>query len=179
MRVPRLAAPRIARAVLLALPLAAGCDYVDTPYTYVVLDNDYPASTRSPLTVYRAYWQAVSFQDPVGPGSSSAPQSTVPCSANTAWVVLAPAWTANDPTPPQSFVVLQSRDGFAVDLNNTVHIPVQDATFIGDCRAGSFLSQSEADFITELVFPNVFAGLHYDAATCTTTATADAGDNGP
>jgi hypothetical protein len=153
--------------------LPAGCLNVDTPYTSVALDNDYPASSTTPLVVYQAFWQAVAFSTPVAPGGSSGPQSTVPASNNTAWAVLAPGWDPSSPEPPNSFVVLQSRAGFAVDLNNTLHIPVDDATFAGNCSAGSFLTQAQADFITQIVFPGTFAGLRYDAATCTTTTSND------
>jgi hypothetical protein len=152
--------------------LALGCTI---PQTNVVLDNDYPAAQAAPLVAYAAIWQAVIFPSPVAPGSSSAPQSTVPASANTAYVVLAPGWDPTSPTKPTSFVVLQSRSGFAVDLGDTLHIPVDDTTFAGNCAAGSLLTQAQADFITQYVFPSTFAGFHYDAATCTTTQTGDAG----
>ena len=116
----------------------------------------------------------MTFQNPVVPGSSSDPQSTVAASENTAYVVLAPGWDPASSTPPTSFVVMQSRQGFAVQLNNTLHIPVDDTTFIGNCMADSFLSQDQADFITRFVFPRDFASLHYDAARCKTTPLGDA-----
>jgi hypothetical protein len=151
-------------------PLAAAC--TSPPVTTVVVDNDYaPSKTRS-LVVYSAYWQAVSFQDPIPPGSSSAPQDTVPASANTAYVVLAPGWDTKGPTPPSSFVVMESRIGFAVQEGETLHITVDDTTFIGNCAAGSKLSQSRADFISQLVFPSIFSKLRYDAATCATVGDA-------
>jgi len=53
-----------------------------------------------------------------------------------------------------------------------LHIPVDDATFSGNCAAGSVLTQTQADFITRRVFATDFAGRHYDAATCTTTGAA-------
>lgn len=154
--------------------LGYGCN---APDTSVVLDNDYPSSAAAPIVVYQAYWppQAVLFATPVPPGSSSSPQSTVPSSSNTAYAVLAPGWPADASIPPTSLVVVQSRSGFSVNLDNTLHIPVGDAKFIGNCAAGSFLSQSQADFITRLVFPTIFANLQYDAATCTTTAVGDGG----
>jgi hypothetical protein len=103
----------------------------------------------------------------------------VAASANTAYVVLAPGWDpTSDPTSttqPTSFIVLQSRDGFAVNLGDTLHIPVDDTTFAGNCTAGSVLTQAQADFITQLVFPSTFRSFHYDAATCTTTQIGDAG----
>jgi hypothetical protein len=158
----------VALSVLFAY-LVIGCD---KPNTIVVLDNDYPPSTTNGRIVYHAFWQAVSFTTPVPPDSSSDPQTTVPASANTAYVILAPGW---DPTAdgaastPTSFIVLQSRNGFAVHINSTLHIPVDDSTFVGDCAAGSLLTQDQADFITQRVFASDFAGLSYDAGTCTTT----------
>jgi hypothetical protein len=174
----RTAALAVLPIALSALPVTlptTGCDYVDTPYTYVVVDNDYPTHATSPLVVYRAYWQAVEFKTPIPPGSSSAQEPTVPASENTAWAVLAPGWDPASSSPPTSFVVLQSRTGFAVNLDNTLHIPVDDTDFEGNCATGSVLTQAQADFITELVFPTIFQGQRYDAATCTTKPAVDAG----
>ncbi len=144
--------------------------------TQVVLDNEYPAWATQPLVVYRAYWGAVSFQEPVAPGASSDPQDTVAASANTAYAILAPGWAPTDASSalPTSFVLLQSREGFAVHLNDTLHIPVNDTTFAGNCAANSTLSQLQADFILQLVFtPNIYpdaaAPFTYDPATCTTS----------
>jgi hypothetical protein len=168
---------RVVLAFSLGL-LAAGCN---DPPTTVVLDNDYPAHAAVPLVVYDAYWQAVAFEQPDGavapvpPGESSGPESTVPASANTAYVVLAPGWDPTSGAPPSSFIVLQSQAGFAVNLGDTLHIPVDDETFTGNCAAGSLLTQSQADFITQRIFPGDFASLSYDAATCTTTPIGDAG----
>jgi hypothetical protein len=168
---------RVVLALSLA-PVVAGCD---DPSTNVVVDNDYPPYATVPLVVYDAYWQAVAFEQPDGaaapvpPGDSSEPQSTVPASANTAYVLLAPGWDPTSATPPTSFIVLQSQAGFAVSLGDTLHIPVDDATFVGDCATGSFLTQAQADFITERVFAKDFLSLRYDAATCTTAPAGDAG----
>ena len=159
-------------APFIVAPLALGCTL---PQTNVVLENDYPAGQAAPLVIYAAVWQAVTFPSPVPPGSSSVPQSTVPASENTAYVVLAPGWDPRSTATPTSLVVLQSHGGFAVNLSDTLHIPVDDATFTGDCAAGSFLTQAQADFITQLVFPGTFANLRYDASTCTTTQIGDAG----
>jgi hypothetical protein len=165
------AAPLSAAALSFALS-ASGCN---APDTSVVLENEYPASATHPFVVYQAYWQAVSFEAPVPPGSSSAPQPTVAASANTAWAILAPGWDPTSSTKPTSFIVLRSENGFSVQLDDTLQIPVNDTTFVGNCAAGRFLTQSEADFITSLVFPTVFVGKHYDAATCTTTPMGDGG----
>jgi hypothetical protein len=173
---------RIATVAPTALVLAAlvqGCD--KGPETQVILDNDYPPSAPVPLVIYRAFWQAVALQEAVAPGSSSPAQSTVAASDNTAYVILAPGWDPAGMAPPTSFVLLQSRSGYGVHLDETLHIPVDDATFIGNCAAGSFLSQGQADFIaqrifTDAIFPDAAPPpFHYDAATCTMSPLADGG----
>lgn len=131
---------------------------------HAIVDNRYPGAV-----VNRAYWQAVSFDDPIPPGASSVVLEAVPSSANRAYVLLAPA------SAPTSLVVLQSRVGFDASLGHTTRIPVDDGTFAGNCAAGSPLTQAEADFITQLVFARDFAHRRYDAATCTTTEIGDAG----
>lgn len=151
-----------------ALFLASFLSACDQPHTDVVLDNNYQPSA-TPLVVYRALWQAISFQTPVAPGFSSDPQSTVPASANSAYVLLAPGWDPTSSTPPTSFIAMQSLTGFEVHSNNTLHIPVNDSTFVGNCVAGSFLTQGEADFITQHVFRSEFTTLSYNAASCTTS----------
>jgi hypothetical protein len=158
-------------SVLTLGPLLA-CETPSTE-TYVDLDNDYAAN--SALVVYQAFWEATSFQAPIQPGSSSGPQSTVPASGATAYVVLAPGWDPDAGGQPTSFVLLQSRQTYGVRVADTLHIPVDDATFVGNCKAKSFLTQSQADFMTRLVFPDVFGKKKYDAVTCTTTPIGDAG----
>ena len=153
------------KSAALCAVLAAGCE---VPTTTVAIENRYPTSGY--LVVYQAFWQAVRFTAPVAPGASSDPQNTVPASDNAAYALLAPGWEPGSATPPTSFVVLQSKSGFAVDLDSSLAIPIDDTTFAGDCGAGSHLDQAQADFITMRVFESVFAGLAYDAATCTTEA---------
>jgi len=159
--------------VALLAPLAAGCEAPSNASTFVVLDNAYPAT--SGYVIYQAFWQAVSFQTPIPPGSSSDSQHTVPASANTAYVVIAPGWDPTSSTPPTTLIVLQSLQGYGVHVGNTVNIPVSDASFAGNCAAGSVLTQSQADFLTQTVFAGVFAGFRYDAATCTTSPIGEAG----
>jgi hypothetical protein len=160
--------PTVAVITALALaPFVGAC--AAPPETFVVVDNGYAPSPAGALVVYSAYWQAASFPDPIPPGASSASQDTVPASASTAYVLLAPGWDPASSMPPASFVVLESRSGFGVELGDTLRIPVDDATFLGNCASGSVLPQSRADFITQLVFPGILAG-PYDAATCTTTS---------
>ena len=162
---------RIATYFLFIALCCSGCD---TPHTYVVLENNYPRST-APLVVFRAFWQAASFQTPVPPGSSSDLQDTVPASANTAYAVLAPGWDVTSSTAPTSLIAVQSRNGFEVHLNHTLHIHVDDTTFVGNCASGSFLSPDQADFITQRVFASDFVGLRYDPASCTTAPIDAAG----
>lgn len=52
---------------------------------------------------------------------------------------------------------------------------VVDNDYPSSSARGSALTQDQADFITQLVFPRVFAKVHYDAATCTTTPLGDGG----
>lgn len=157
----------------MATACALAATACDTPNTDVVFDNDYPASPTA-LVVYRAQWQAVIDDVGIAPGEASDPLSTIGASENTAYVVLAPGWDPASHTAPSSIIVLQSRQGFAVHLNNTLHIAIDDTTFMGNCAAGSFLSQTQADFITQFVFPGDFAYLRYDAATCSTSLLGDA-----
>ena len=162
-----------ALGALTCASLVWGCDH--RPQTTVVFDNDYGTTSTRPLVVYRAFWQAVTFPDPVLPGTSSEPKDTFPASSNTAYAVLAPGWDPASSTPPAAFVVLQSRTGFEAHLNDALHITVDDANFMGNCAAGNTLSQAQADFITQLIFPSDFASLRYDAATCTATSIVDGG----
>lgn len=151
-------------------PLAGGCD---TPSTRVVLENGYPAAAADAFVVQRAFWQAVKFATPVSPGASTDPVKTVAASPNPAYVVVARGWDGDaDAGAPLGVgvVVLQSRAGFEVHWNTTLHIVVDDTQFAGNCAVGSSLSQDDADFITGRVFAPDFAGRRYDAATCATTA---------
>lgn len=159
--------------------MVEGCaNFPDSaPKTSVVLDNGYAPSGGDPQVIYDAYWLNVSFQGkPVLPGASSTPQDAVPASAdNAAYVVLAPGWDPASTPPPTRLLVLQSKGGFGVALGDTLHIPIDDAHFDGNCATGSHLTQEQADFLTQIVFTGDFAGLRYDASTCTTTQIGDAG----
>ncbi len=157
---------RRVRNVPLALALL-GTVACDTPHTQVIVENAYP--TASGNVVYRAFWEADSFTAPIAPGSSSDPEDSLFASANTAYAVLAPGWDAASGSIPTSLVVLQSRSGFALAFDKTLTISISDATFAGNCSTGSVLSQADADFITHNIFAADFVGLHYDAATCTTS----------
>ncbi len=148
--------------------VSSGCD---TPSTTVTFDNDYPQASGD--VVWRAQWQSVWFDQAILPGQSADPQPALPASPNSAYVVLAPGWDPEGSAPPTSFVVLLSINGFDQHPNDALHIPVDDAHFFGNCAAGSRLSQAQADFVTQQIFRADFVGLHYDAATCTTTTVGD------
>jgi len=144
--------------------IACACD---SPATQVIFENDY--ATTSANVVYEARWEATTLAAPLAPGESSDPQSSVFASSNAAYVVLAPGWDPSSGAAPTSFVVLESRAGYALDFDDTLRISVDDASFAGNCATGSMLSQDDADFLTQRVFAQTFTGLHYDASTCTTT----------
>jgi hypothetical protein len=173
---PRTCSLSFARIAVVAF-LTTGCaGFPDAPpQTDVVLENRYAPDTA--LIVYDAHWLNASFAgEPLAPGSSSPPQSTVPASAdNTAYVVLAPRWDPASTSPPRTLIALESRAGFAVALGDTLHIRVEDDAFEGNCVSGSHLTQDQADFLTQVVFAADFDGLSYEAATCTTTPNGGAG----
>ncbi len=168
---------RLAATIALAGVIACAGFPDSAPVTQVVLENHYEASAANALTIFDAYWLNVSFSGrPIAAGAASDPLGAIPASAdNRAYVVLAPGWDPTSTTPPSQLVVLQSRAGYEVALGDTVHIAVDDTAFEGNCAAGSPLTRDAADFLTQIVFASDFAGLHYDAATCTTTSTGDAG----
>jgi hypothetical protein len=143
----------------------------------VVFTNAYPATTSGAVIVYRGFWQAVALSDPLMPGASSGPQDTA--SPNTAYVLLAPGWNPASGSTPEVLEAVRSRAGFAVHLGTTVDIPVSDAEFDGSCTAGSHLSRAEADFITQRVFADDFAGRRYDPATCMTSPPLAGGGAAP
>ena len=153
--------------------VSLGCDM---PHTTAIAENRYSTTDATPLVVYRAFWQAVPFNDPVMPGESSTEQPIVPASPNTAYALLAPGWDPEAGTPT-SFILLESRGDFGANFNDTLRIPIDDAHFTGNCAAGSRLTQAKADFIAQQVFPAVLGSFNYDALTCKTTA-LDPADGG-
>jgi hypothetical protein len=66
--------------------------------------------------------------------------------------------------------VVRTREKVSVDRGGTARITISPETTVGDCDAGSTLTQEEADFVTQRVFPGAFAGHVYDASRCVTTA---------
>jgi hypothetical protein len=150
---------------------AAACDTEDA--TMVVADDDYAPGT----TVYKVWWLTTLMPDAVAPGAEGQPERTVPGS-DTAYAVLAPGWDPMSSAPPQRLVFVKSAAPLAVARGDTLHVHVSADAFVGDCAAGKPLSQDDADFITQRIFPAEIAGMTYDAATCTATPAPPATDGG-
>ena len=129
----RLASPsRSALVYALASPLVTGCD---TPSTSVVFDNGYPQDAARPLVVYDALWVATSLPAPVLPGASPGP--VAPCRPRPTRPMPS-SRQVRDPgerLPAGVSVAVQSRAGFAVDLNGTLHVHIDATAFDGDCAA--------------------------------------------
>jgi hypothetical protein len=164
---------------LLAVGLLGALAACDTPDpTTAVVDNAYPQAV-----VYQAWWVTTLFTEPTAPAASSDALRVVPAE-ETAYALLAPGWDPASGEPPATLVPLRSKTKLSVSRGDVLHITVSDATFDGSCAAGQPLSQEDADFLTERIFPGPFTGLRYDAATCTVhplgaaDAGADAGDGG-
>jgi hypothetical protein len=160
--------------VLALLVGAAACDTPDP--TSAVVENAYPVTDdpRSQIAVYEAWWAATLFAEPVAAGAASEQERSVP-ESDFAYALLAPGWDPASGTPPARLVVARSKQKLAAPRGDTLRIVVSDATFAGNCAAGQPLSQEDADFITQRIFPGAFAGSSYDAKTCTTSPLADAG----
>jgi len=164
------------RTVVLSLLLgAAACETPDA--TSAVVDNAYPEATR--VVVYKAWWAATLFKEPVVPGASSDIERSVP-ESDVVYALLTPGWDPASGSPPTRLVAVRSKDKLVASRGDTLHIVVSDATFRGSCDAREPLSQEDADFITQRIFPGDFANAVYDARSCTTTPTpdADAGSEG-
>lgn len=155
-------------AIAAALLLVA-CE-TETPTTAVV-DNAMPAT----VSVYKVWWATTLFRDPVASGAESESERTIPAS-DYAYAILAPGWDPASPSPPTRLVAVRTAAKLTASRGETLHIRVSDDAFVGDCAAGAPLPQDDADFITQRIFPGDFAGLVYDARTCTATpVAADAG----
>jgi hypothetical protein len=184
-------------AVAAAVGSLVACSGEDP--TQVVVDSDYPpvaddgldggrsaadgldggrsAADGDPateMTVYKVWWVTTLLPDPVAPGQEGQVQRTVP-GADHAYAVLAPGWDPSSGTPPTRFIAARSTASLGAARGTTLHVHVSDATFDGNCAAGRSLTQDEADLITQRIFPAEFAGIAYDAATCTAAPAVDAG----
>jgi hypothetical protein len=162
---------KLARWFILVALGSIGCDTENA--TSVVVDNDYPAvpdggDPSNEVTVFKVWWVTSLLPDAVAPGNEGQPERTVP-SSDFAYAVLAPGWDPSSPAPPTRFIAAKSNVPLGAARGDVLHVHVSDATFHGDCAAGNALSQDEADFITQSIFPGEFSRVSYDAATCTTS----------
>ncbi|MDP9000461.1 MAG: hypothetical protein M3O46_10165 [Myxococcota bacterium] len=157
---------------------AAACD-TENP-TMVVVDNGYApvpdgGDPKTQMTVFKVWWVTSLLPDAVGPGGEGQPQRTVP-NTDFAYALIAPGWDPSSPMPPTTFVAARSTVRLTATRGDTLRVHVSDNTFVGNCAVGMPLSQDDASFITQLIFPAEFAGSSYDAATCVATgSSADAG----
>lgn len=160
--------------VLLGFMVAIGCE-TETATT-VVVDNDYPAvpdggDTSTETTVFKVWWVTSLLPDPVAPGNEGQPQRTVP-NSDFAYAVLAPGWDPSSQVPPTRLIPAKSSIKLSVARGDMLHVHVSNGTFAGNCAAGQALSQDDADFITQRIFPGEFAGETYDAKSCSTSPIA-------
>jgi hypothetical protein len=169
---------------LSALALVSGCE-TETA-TSAVVDNSYPpfgdgGDPATQVVVYRAWYATALFKGALAPGDTSEAERVVPAT-NYAYALLAVGWDPSSAEPPARFVVVRSADKLAVSRGDTLQIAVSSIAFVGDCAAGRPLSQDDADFVTQRIFPGEFANVTYDAASCVLTAkpaAAPALDGGP
>jgi hypothetical protein len=158
--------------VLVGLLGAPGCETENA--TTVVVDNDYPpipdgGDVGKEMTVFKVWWVTSFMPDPVSPGNQGQPQRTVP-NSDFAYAVLVPGWDPSAATAPMKLVAATSTVKLGVARGDVLHVQVSDTTFHGNCAVGQSLPQDDADFITQRIFPGDFAGVAYDAKSCTTTA---------
>jgi hypothetical protein len=161
----------------LALLGILGCDTEDP--TRVVVDNDYPpvadgGNPSTEMTVFRVWWVSTLLPEPVAPGSEGQAQRAVP-NSDFAYALLAPGWDPSSGSGPDQLLAAKSVAPLGAARGDTLHVHVSDVAFAGNCAAGKPLSQEDADFITQRIFPGEFAGISYDAARCGASIAADAG----
>jgi hypothetical protein len=152
-----------ARSLLLSALAALatlGCATEDA--TNAVVENTYADGV-----VYKAWWAVTLFDQPVPPGATSSELRSVP-ESGIAYALLAPGWSPASGTPPRSLVVVRSKTSLSAGRGGTLRIQVSDALFEGQCSAKQPLTQVDADFITQRIFPAEFANLRYEASTCRT-----------
>lgn len=147
--------------------------------TTAVVDNAYaPDSGAATVVVYKVWWQTTLFAQSVAPGTSSETERVAPAT-DTAFAVLAPGWDPASGAAPGRLVAVQSRSALSVERGGLLHVRVSPDTFVGDCAAGADrLTQEQADFITQRIFPAEFAGVAYAASDCRVTRAVDGGADG-
>jgi hypothetical protein len=169
----------VAAACLLFWPLIAACNTSDP--SSAVLANEYPtasdAGSADSMAVYKGWWAVAQFADPVAAGQVSDPVRVVPGS-DYGYALLAPGWDPSGDTPPATLIPLRSAQKLTVARGGTLNFVVSDEATLGNCSAGKPLTQEDADFITQRIFPVEFSNANYDAARCRTSP-APGGGGGP
>lgn len=163
----------IAAAGVICSLLNAGCNTSEP--TTAVLSNQYPsvseASSADSKPVYKGWWSVALFPDAVPPGQVSDPVRIVQGN-DYGYALLAPGWEPSTGTPPTTLIPVRSIQTLSVGRGELLTFTVSEEATIGDCDSGKPLSQDEADFVTQRIFPGEFADLVYDAASCTTSPAA-------
>ena len=166
----------LAAACLLCGPLIAACNTSDP--TSAVLANDYlaasDAGSTDSMAVYKGWWAVAQFTDPVAAGQVSDAVRVVPGS-DYGYALLAPGWDSSGDTPPTTLIPLRSAQKLTVARGDTLNFVVSDDATLGNCLTGKPLTQEDADFITQRIFPGEFSNARYDAAVCKTSPTSGHG----
>ncbi|MDB4974994.1 MAG: hypothetical protein JWN48_3335 [Myxococcaceae bacterium] len=158
-------AARACGACALAWLCLGGCGAADP--SLAVVDNAYPVTTETAqqTTVYRVFWAVAEFAEPLAPGQSSEEERVIPAS-DYAYLLLAPGWDPSSAEPPKRLLPARTKSKVSVARGHRLHIVISEATVDGSCATGSPLSQDDADFITQRIFPGEFSSVLYDASTC-------------
>jgi hypothetical protein len=150
----------------------SACD--DSPSTALVENAYAPASV---MTVYKTWWVTTLFASPVAAGATSETERTIP-GRDFAYALLAPGWSPEAGGPPSRLVAVKSAAPLVASEHRLLRIVISGATFVGDCATGPPLTDDDARLLVEDLFPGDFAGLTYDAATCTSSPAPKRADGG-
>ncbi|HEX2674498.1 MAG TPA: hypothetical protein VHM25_26665 [Polyangiaceae bacterium] len=161
----------LVRVSIACLPFSTGCNPSEP--TTAVLSNEYPAqksdaSSADSMPVYKGWWSVAQFPEAVPAGLVSDPVRIVEGS-DYGYALLAPGWDMTTGVPPTTLIPLRSAQKLSVGRGELLTFAVSEGATVGDCQASRPLSQDDADFITQRIFPGEFAGLTYDAASCTSS----------
>jgi len=166
----------VRKTVLLAWCSSIAACHTSEPTT-AVLSNEYSASTdarsATAMPVYKGWWAVAQFPDPVAAGQVSDPVRIVP-GRDYGYALLAPGWDPSTEALPGALIPVRSAHELSVERGELLTFVVSEQATVGDCGAGKPLSQEDADYVCQRIFPEVFAGLRYDAASCTTAPARDA-----